>query len=115
MGVRLNRSKLLLPVCCAFVSVVPWLATGAVSAQDGAPPTVPDPRRTIPEKIEPPDAPSSESSDPPETLSERLDETEGVIKPPAGVDPQIQVPAPDPDPGTTPVIPPSRIEPESGR
>jgi hypothetical protein len=41
-----------------------------------------------------------------ETLSERLHESEGVIRPPAGIDPEIRVPAPVPDPGTTPVIPP---------
>jgi hypothetical protein len=30
----------------------------------------------------------------------------GVIKPPAGLDPQIQAPVPNPHPNTTPVIPP---------
>ena len=30
----------------------------------------------------------------------------GVIRPPAGVDPGIRAPAPNPNPGTTPVIPP---------
>jgi hypothetical protein len=30
----------------------------------------------------------------------------GVIRPPAGVDPGIHAPALNPDPGTTPVIPP---------
>jgi len=30
----------------------------------------------------------------------------GVIRPPAGVDPGIQAPAPNPNPGTMPVIPP---------
>jgi len=43
---------------------------------------------------------------PGETLSERLDRNSGVIHPPAGVDPGIAVPAPDPDPHSTPVIPP---------
>lgn len=31
-----------------------------------------------------------------ESLSDRLDRTDGVIRPPAGVDPQIQVPPPEP-------------------
>lgn len=40
------------------------------------------------------------------TLSEQLDEDKGVIEPPDVGDAEIYVPAPDPDPGTTPVIPP---------
>jgi hypothetical protein len=41
-----------------------------------------------------------------ETLSEELSESRGVIKPPPGIDPGIKVPAPEPNPGTTIVIPP---------
>jgi hypothetical protein len=44
-------------------------------------------------------APSSGS------LSDRLDRSDGVIRPPAGVDPQIQVPPPEPG-ARMPVIPP---------
>jgi hypothetical protein len=51
-------------------------------------------------------------------LSERLDRSDGVIRPPAGVDPQIQVPPPESG-GRMPVIPPPgtpggdpRIEPK---
>jgi len=40
------------------------------------------------------------------TLSEQLDEDKGVIEPPDIGDAEIHVPAPNPDPGTTPVIPP---------
>jgi hypothetical protein len=40
------------------------------------------------------------------TLSDRLSESNGVLRPPAGIDPQIQTPAPEPNPQTTPVIPP---------
>lgn len=49
---------------------------------------------------------------PPEcdTLSEQLSETGGVIPPPPTPDDDIYVPAPEPTPGTTPVIPPSAIE-----
>jgi len=43
---------------------------------------------------------------PGETLSERLDRNSGVIHPPAGLDPDIAVPAPNPHPNSTPVIPP---------
>ncbi len=41
-----------------------------------------------------------------ESLSEQLDENEGVITPPPVGDAEIHVPAPDPTPNTTPVIPP---------
>jgi hypothetical protein len=60
-----------------------------------APKAVPqDPRATAQDKR------------PGETLSERLDRNSGVIHPPEGVDPGIAVPAPDPNPNSTPVIPP---------
>jgi hypothetical protein len=38
--------------------------------------------------------------------SQQLDRSRGVIRPPAGVDPQMQVPPPDPGSQRTPVIPP---------
>jgi hypothetical protein len=42
----------------------------------------------------------------PQNLSEKLDSTSGVIRPPADIAPDMSVPAPDPNPGTTRVIPP---------
>jgi hypothetical protein len=53
--------------------------------------------------------PRSTQSDarPGESLSERLDRTDGVIRPPPDVAPEMpQARPPAPDPGTTPVIPP---------
>ena len=52
--------------------------------------------------------PSSTQSDtkPGESLAKRLDRTDGVIKPPSDVDPGINARVPDPNPNTTPVIPP---------
>jgi hypothetical protein len=45
-----------------------------------------------------------------QTLSERLQESRGVIKPPPGVDPDIAVPPKDPSAGANmPVIPPSQV------
>lgn len=41
-----------------------------------------------------------------QTLTGQLSECGGVINPAPQVDPEIQAPAPDPNPGTTPVIPP---------
>jgi hypothetical protein len=42
----------------------------------------------------------------PQTLSEKLDRTDGVIRPPTDIAPDMSVRAPDPNPGTTRVIPP---------
>ena len=39
-------------------------------------------------------------------LSDRLDRSQGVIKPPEGVDPGMRTPAPGPGSQRTPVIPP---------
>jgi hypothetical protein len=43
---------------------------------------------------------------PPSNPSEQLDRSQGVIRPPGGVDPGMQVPPPDPGSQRTPVIPP---------
>lgn len=42
-----------------------------------------------------------------ESLSSKLNKTDGVIAPEGDVDPGMHVPAPDPNPHSTPVIPPS--------
>ena len=68
----------------------------------------PTPAQTLPRK-EPstkvPEAtPPAQKKD--ESLSEKLGRNEGVIKPPAGIDPEASVPPPVPNPGTMPVIPP---------
>ncbi|MCQ8781485.1 hypothetical protein [Mangrovibrevibacter kandeliae] len=44
-----------------------------------------------------------------DNASRQLADCGGVLTPPGGVDPQIQAPAPDPNPGTTPVIPPGAV------
>ena len=49
-------------------------------------------------------APPSASED--ENLSEQLDRNKGVLTPPATGDADIYTEAPNPNPGTTPVIPP---------
>ena len=41
------------------------------------------------------------------TLSDKLRRSDGVIRPPADATPDMRVPAPVPEPGTTPVIPPA--------
>lgn len=85
----------------------------AAQTQDGpVQPSPAEPRKTIPEKIAPPDqaipepAPGASGAVPGEPLGKTLDRTDGVLTPPGNVDPNIHVPAPAPDAGTMPVIPP---------
>lgn len=73
-------------------------------------PNMPLPHQMPAEKIEP-DSKLSGSNGPSETgstntLSDKLERTDGVIRPPETATPDITVPAPVPNPGTTPVIPP---------
>ncbi len=67
--------------------------------------------QTIPEKDQsrPQDMPKGEKDGTGrgETLSDKLDASGGVIKPPRGIDPGISKPAPVPEPNSTPVIPPA--------
>jgi hypothetical protein len=71
-------------------------------------PNMPGPRETIPEKVGPPlqDPSSTGSTGSRGTLSDKLEQSEGVIRPPSNIAPDMTVPAPVPNPGTTPVIPP---------
>ena len=69
-------------------------------------PNMPPSSQVIPEKIEPRDPSATGGVQSGPTLSDKLEATDGVIRPPGNIDPQITVPAPVPNPGTTPVIPP---------
>jgi hypothetical protein len=69
-------------------------------------PNMPPTDQTIPEKIEPNEPSSTGAVGPNAPLSDKLEATEGVIRPPRNIDPEITAPAPVPNPGTTPVIPP---------
>ena len=60
--------------------------------------------QTIPEKM--PKGENGTTTDQGESLSDKLDASGGVIKPPHGVDPGISKTAPVPDPNSTPVLPP---------
>ncbi len=84
-------------------------ATGALAQAAGQPvaPNMPAPNTTIPEKVDPPlrsSEPGATGST--STLSERLQSTEGVIRPPSTAAPDMRVAPPVPNPGTTPVITP---------
>lgn len=89
------------------------LGLGAAPASAQIEPGAPGSKETIPEKdrSRPEDRPKGETPRPQEdgvttgrSLSEQLDESGGVIKPPPSRDPEMVKPAPDV--GTTPVIPP---------
>lgn len=94
----------------AFLLSTLLAATGSAAvAQAPVPqqqaPNMPAPNQTIPEKIAP-NEPSTTGATGGPTLSDKLEASDGVIRPPANMDPEIAVPAPVPNPGTTPVIPP---------
>ena len=55
----------------------------------------------------PQDAPSSVQNGRSDSLSNKLNQSSGVIKPTQDVDPGMQTPAPVARPNSTPVIPPS--------
>ena len=81
------------------------MAISVAAAQTPAPPrdpNMPDPKNVPAEKIAPPLSTNATG----QTLSEKLEKSEGVITPPPTGDSDIRVPAPVPNPGTTPVIPP---------
>jgi hypothetical protein len=70
-------------------------------------PNMPPLQQMPPEKVEPQgSAPAQEPSSTGSTLSDKLEQSDGVIRPPQTSTPDMTVPAPVPDPGTTPVIPP---------
>jgi hypothetical protein len=71
-------------------------------------PNMPDPKNVPAEKIAPAEPGATGSTG--GNLSQKLEKSEGVIKPPATGD-AMQVPAPVPNPGTTPVIPPRGTSP----
>ncbi len=69
-------------------------------------PNMPAPQSTIPEKVAPSDPSSTGSTGSSGTLSDKLEKSDGVIRPRTNIDPEITTRAPVPNPGTTPVIPP---------
>src|SRR5262245_28549759 len=93
-------------------SVAAATIAGAQGADDRKGPAPGDPRKTIPEKMEPgplqsvPRQPNSQGGSDKETLSDELSRNNGVIRPPTQGIPDMQVPPPVPNPNTTPVIPP---------
>ena len=75
------------------------LAMAPAMAQTNAPGS----QTAIPEKQSPTTLQGGRS----ESLSSKLSNSDGVIAPKGDIDPGMHVPAPDPHPNSTPVIPPS--------
>ena len=89
-----------------MVLLLAMMATVPCAAQNTPPPQTLDPKACSDEqRLRLPDGPAPRPSSPSnQTLSEKLERTEGVVCPPLGVDPEIAVPPPGG--GRTPVIPP---------
>src|SRR4051812_13485922 len=87
-----------------LVAAIAGLSPTAVCAQTRAPnkPT-PDSSTPVDPRQDPRSTGSIRSG---ESLSDRLGRSEGVIRPPPTLNPDMAVRPPVPDPGTTPVIPP---------
>jgi hypothetical protein len=78
----------------------------AQTPPQGAPPAPPEVMEPPTENPAPPSDPSTGEVQPKEPLSKELNEGEGVLEPPRGVDPEMQKQVPDDFEGKTPVIPP---------
>jgi hypothetical protein len=94
-------------IISALLCSGPLIAEAQTIAPPQSSPNVPDRSTTVPEKIEPQQDPRSTApARPAESLSERLDRTEGVIKPPDDLNPEMSVKPPLQDRGEMPVIAP---------
>jgi hypothetical protein len=97
-----ERALRRLATAAAFASIVVLALHGPPAiAQGTKPPALQKPNEQSPGE------PNSRLPNTGENLSERLDRSEGVITPPAGVDPEMTVRPKEPGAGSTmPVIPP---------
>src|SRR5437764_222846 len=103
LGLRLGLAALALAGTTGLAAAQP-----ATAPRD---PNMPDPKNVPAEKIGPADPSATGSTGSTGgNLSQKLEQSEGVIKPPATGDAN-QVPAPVPNPGTTPVIRPPGTSP----
>lgn len=91
-------------ICSTVLLAAPGVGLAQTPLPQQQAPNMPAPKDTIPEKVEPADPATTGTTR--GTLSDKLEKSDGVIRPPANMDPEITVPAPVPNPGTTPVIPP---------
>ena len=85
------------------------LATAALAQTQPRDPNMPDPKTVPAEKIRPQEPGSTGSTGP--SLSDKLQASDGVIKPPATGTPEMTVRPPVPNPNSTPVITPPGTSP----
>lgn len=98
---------------CGVIALAMTGSAPAIAQQPPSPVAPADPKTSVPEKLAPdtqprPDLPErgNQPASPPGSLSDKLGRSDGVIRPPATTSPEIIVPAPVPEPNSTPVIPP---------
>ena len=89
---------------CRSATVAASLLTGIISDDEQSTSEPRRPNTTIPEKIQPQENGTTGSGEHSESLSDKLDRSDGVLPPPADVDPGLAKSAPDV--GTTRIIPP---------
>ena len=70
-------------------------------------PALPPPNQTIPDKIRPEAGDKSDTTG--STLSDKLERNDGVIKPPPGISPDMNVAPPVQQPNSMPVIKPNQL------
>jgi hypothetical protein len=101
------KRVLILSLVLAGGATAAWAQNPNVLQQQA--PNMPSPQQMPAEKIEP-SLPSSggepSSTGSTGTLSDKLQASDGVIRPPETGTPDMRVTPPVPNPGTTPVIPP---------
>ena len=99
------RDVKLSALCAGVVAAGIWMIPAAGFAEPPAAPSTPapatQPHQVVPEKMDPGMSGSSSGS-----LSHRLDQSGGVIRPPAGVDPGLDQAPPALGQHSMPVIPP---------
>jgi hypothetical protein len=77
----------------AAIALTGVMAVSALAQTQPRDPNMPDPKTTIPEKLAPEEPGTTGSTG--QTLSDKLQESEGVLKPPATGDNQAVVPPPE--------------------
>lgn len=107
----LRRYSLPLAALCLSFAAAPAFAQS--QPLPDAPPEIPAPDSTAPDMpLDDPCAPGAEPSEGTagqDDLTQQLQDCDSVLTPPTMGDTGIEAPAPDPDPGTTPVVPPSEL------
>ena len=105
LRILLLGTALLVVPAAAQTAVTASPLAGIISADELSTSDRPmTPNTTIPEKIQPQESETTGSGQHNESLNDKLDRSDGVLPPPAHVDPGLAKPAPDV--GTIRIIPP---------